>query len=184
MLGLVLVVGTIGLLIGGTLRGLLTYHLTIKEIQDSLEELKAADDFKKAVGDLSRPRPEPEKNSDPARPASAFPRRPRSNDPIRDATIHERITVCQTKLTAYGSQLQEGEDHSGKSEYTEHQAGTVKKLRGFLEALKEAEDVLLTQQLRVVGADDQDPAEEPVRTQIAMIERTAADLHGEIHKIL
>ena len=52
-LGLVLVVGTISLLLGGTLRGLLSYYFTINEIRDSLKELKAADQLKECVADLN-----------------------------------------------------------------------------------------------------------------------------------
>jgi signal transduction histidine kinase len=184
MLGLVLVVGTIGLLLGGTLRGLLSYHLTIKEIQDSLEELKAADQFKEAVADLSRPRPEPDKKPDAAQPAAAVTLRPRTNDPIRDGTIYARIKDCQTRLTEYENKLKETESHGGESEYTGHQFGEVKKLREYLEALKQAEDVFLLQWSEQSRADQQDSAEEPVRAQITQIERTAADLHGVLYGVL
>jgi signal transduction histidine kinase len=52
MLGLVLVVGAITLLLGGTLRGLWSYYLTMNAIRGKTDELKAAENFKDAVSIL------------------------------------------------------------------------------------------------------------------------------------
>jgi signal transduction histidine kinase len=52
LLGLGLVVGAIALLLAGTLRGLWSYYLTMNAIRGKMNELKAAEDFKDAVGFL------------------------------------------------------------------------------------------------------------------------------------
>ena len=183
MLGLVLVVGTIALLLGGTLRGFLSYHHTIKEIGDSLEELKAADQFKEAVADLTRPRPEPETKADKSQPAAASPRR---NDPIRDGTILDRIKDCQQKLNEYEAQLNENADHGRSAEHLDHQRGVIQKLREGFDRLALAEDALL-QQFTVAAAGDARAEEDdskPVRARITELEFMAADLRNVIYKDL
>jgi signal transduction histidine kinase len=49
LLGLVLVVGVLALLLGGTFRGLWSYYVTTDTVRNHLAELKAAEEFKEAV---------------------------------------------------------------------------------------------------------------------------------------
>ena len=52
LLGLGLTVAVLALLVGGTLRGLWSYYLTLNSIRSLLTELKAAQEFKEAVADV------------------------------------------------------------------------------------------------------------------------------------
>ncbi len=186
MLGLFLVVGTIALLLGGTLRGLWSYYLTINEIRDSLAELKAADQFKESVANLTRPRVEPEKKSDAERTVSGLRRRARPNDPIKDGTILARIKDCRKKLDDYEKKLNENAGHGRDDDHLADQGRRIEKLREGFNALEEAEDVLLRQfSVDVVGDHDAEEDDcKPIRSRIAELELTTADLRSKIYEDL
>ncbi len=54
MLGLGLVVATMVLLLGGTVRGLLSYYLDMNSLRVKTSQLRLAEDFKAAVSDIAR----------------------------------------------------------------------------------------------------------------------------------
>jgi signal transduction histidine kinase len=185
-LGLVLVVATIGLLLGATLRGLYSYHLMIKNIGDSLEELQVADDFKESVAYLTQPGPTLEDKTSPAQTPAVLAGRARPTDPIKDGTIYERIKKCETRLDKYEKQLNLNAEHGRDPEYTEHQRGVIKALQEQFHALKKAEDELLNK-FSSKRAGDPGPEEEDcqkVRACLAALEKTAADLRNKIYEDL
>src|SRR5579872_7480727 len=111
MLGLGLVVAIMALLLGGTLRGLWSYYLTLNSIRGLLTELKAAQEFKESVADvLSRAedpnnllkRPREDRNHKREAPGRAalppeFPGEPAPHKE-KPATLVEAIANARDKL--------------------------------------------------------------------------------------
>jgi len=85
MLGLILVVGVMALLLGGTLHGLWSYWATIQSIKSKDLELKQAEDLKDAIITL--------KNS-----VERF-------DPAQPKSLNDAIVDANEKLNAYDAQL-------------------------------------------------------------------------------
>src|SRR5436305_9513848 len=93
MLGLGLFVAIMALLLGGTLRGLWSYYLTINSIRSKLAELRAAEQFKESVYKLTA----------------------RATQETREVgapgELQDQIDKARHKLTAYREQLQDTLDH-------------------------------------------------------------------------
>ncbi len=178
MLGLFLVVGTIALLLGGTLRGLWSYHFTIIDIRDSLKELKEADQFKESVADLSRPFPEPENKTEATRPKPPIVIHSKPGDPLDNNAYLDRIKECQKKLTEYEKKLDENAESGRDASHIEHQRAVIAKLRIGFDGLREAEVVLLDKTIR----EDEDY--KLVRARIPELELMAADLRTVIYQDL
>jgi signal transduction histidine kinase len=183
MLGVVLVVGTIALLLGGTLRGLWSYYVTINEIRDCSKELRAADDFHESVSALTRPVTEPEGAEEGAGPKPEK----KSADPLDSPNLTAHIKGCLDKLTEYEKQLDENLDHGADADYVADQRARVKKLREGFDAVKEAADT--RDKNRVGGNNVIDSVlkaieNRPVLARIAERELDANDLRNVIYEHL
>jgi two-component system NtrC family sensor kinase len=84
LLGLGLVEGLLGLLLTGTLIGLLSYHWTMKSIGSKLDELNAAERLKEAVSEIEKLNP---------------------NEPDQLTRLRKGITKCRQDLDAYEERL-------------------------------------------------------------------------------
>ncbi len=147
MLGLVLVVGTIALLLGGTLRGLYSYYLTNDEIRLSIAELAKANELRKAVAALRLPAVEPGKpGEDDARPPHAerfF------------ADILTRTDSCRTKLADYEKRLDENAERGSDPIHIDDQRALAHKVLTDLESLKKMADMKgTTAGTRQAGTDE------------------------------
>jgi signal transduction histidine kinase len=118
MLGLVLVVGAITLLLGGTLRGLWSYYLTMNAIRGKMNELKAAEDFKDAVGTLV------EQHNIESIPTAA--QVPHALEPSREA------------LERYRQELDDNPNNRFEPDDSTHERELVKILAQNLDSLGEA----------------------------------------------
>ena len=124
MLGLGLVVMTIALLLGGTLRALWANFLTINSIRDGMDELKAAVEFKDAV-----------KEMDSQLTPSAPDKDEQKAGPVDVPSFLSSVTVCRQKLDEYEKQLNKYGDPGAESNHVEHHKGLVKKLNGYFSSL-------------------------------------------------
>src|SRR5262245_7057047 len=89
MLGLGLVVAILALLLGGTLKGLMSYRATMKAIDSKLVELNAAIDLRSTVAEL-RPLADPGTGT--------------ADEPAR---LQERVKAAKSALNAYEEKLRE-----------------------------------------------------------------------------
>src|SRR5947209_5232517 len=110
MLGLGLVVGIMALLLGGTLRGLWSYYVTVNSIRNRLAELKAAQELREAVDNLGRPDRRPEKPNE-GRPDGEVPS-PLFAGPADDLTafrelLERQIQGVKGKFAEYHHQLED-----------------------------------------------------------------------------
>jgi signal transduction histidine kinase len=124
MLGLVLVVGIMALLLGGTLRGLLSYYTTINIIRCKQAELKHAEELKEAVALVAR---QIEDFDEPDAPLE---------DGRKPRTIEETIKNARDKLDAFHKQLEETKNQ-GYSDpiQDDHALDLVGKLAGIFNLL-------------------------------------------------
>jgi signal transduction histidine kinase len=119
MLGLGLVVAIMALLLGGTLRGLWSYYVTVNSIRSKLAELKAAQDLREAVGNLGRPerRPQPpESKADGTDELTAFKN-----------LLRGQIPAARQKLLEYDRRLQETLSHTHDPINGDHQKDLIQK---------------------------------------------------------
>jgi signal transduction histidine kinase len=120
MLGLVLVMGTIALLLGGTLRGLWSYYVTNDEIRVSLAELSKAEELRGAVAALSRPLDEVDEPGD-EHTEEPLPARPIQSADRFFEVLLKRTGNAQAKLSEYEKKLDENAEHGSDPVHIEHQ---------------------------------------------------------------
>jgi signal transduction histidine kinase len=162
MLGLGLVVGTMVLLLGGTLRGLWSYYVTMNSIRSKTAELHAAEDLKEAVGEVVRwaewPRIDPEARDgerDPAPDPDADPgKHPEADaDPVlprrRPTDLREAIRFALDDLEIYERQLEDTVSHGRDPGNGQHPKALIDSLRRKFAQLRQEED----QQEKLVAID-------------------------------
>ena len=205
MLGLGLVVGIMALLLGGTLRGLWSYYVTLNNIRSLLTERKAAEEVKAAVADVIARAEDPNnllrraredrlrKREAPAAPARAqaladFPGEPAPHKE-KPASLQEAITLADRKLDEYQHQLQEALNHGRDPISGEHALGTVGHLREDFKKLGEAAAKQAAEPRVGVGKSDAaicDEEREQLQDQVDAIERGTDDLcshlYDELHQ--
>jgi two-component system, NtrC family, sensor kinase len=200
MLGLGLVVGIMALLLGGTLRGLWSYYVTLNSIRSLLTELKAAQELKEAVADVLSRAEDPNNllkkaredrgHKAPAPPARAelLPEFPGEPAPHKEkpATLHDAISHALSKLQEYEHQLQEALNHGRDPVNGEHALGTIAHLRDDFKKLGEAARKASEPRMGVVKPDDTLRHEdwEVLQEQADAIERGTDDLCGHIYEEL
>jgi signal transduction histidine kinase len=121
MLGLLLVVGIMALLLGGTLIGLLSYVATMKTVDSKLAELQMANKLKEAVNGLSHPYPGkgPDFQGE-------------------QEYLHQRMREAREALEAYRKQLQETVDRHRDPDGGFHEAQEIDALNGHFTQLEQA----------------------------------------------
>jgi CHASE3 domain sensor protein len=196
MLGLGLVVGIMALLLGGTLRGLWSYYVTLNSIRGLLTELKAAEEVKAAVADVISRAEDPydlsrraredraPRREQPAR-AEALPEFPGESAPHKEkpATLPEAIANARKKLDEYEHQLQEALNHGRDPVSGEHALGTVGHLRADFTKLEEAVKKVGGGRMGMGKSDVAMRNEdwEVLQDQVDAIERGTDDLCGHIY---
>jgi signal transduction histidine kinase len=205
MLGLGLVVGTMVLLLGGTLHGLWTYYVDMNSLRAKTSQLRLAEDFKAAVSDVTRlaerppgaaeERPAPEPGPAAPEPRLApFPwelaaepraRRERPKD-LRDA-----ITAAGKRLDEYEKGLAEAGGHDAHAPSGEHALALIGRLRTAFTDLghtvdtqrgrKEDEAWLPRMFPAAADAEVREKVRQPLESQVARIEQDADDLCDLIH---
>jgi signal transduction histidine kinase len=207
MLGLGLVVATMVLLLGGTVRGLLSYYLDMNSLRVKTSQLRLAEDFKAAVSDIARlaerlqlskgddlPEPRPLPGDNELEAANGLPPLPgeASNDPPREkqkpATLREAIERANKKLDAYEASLQDSGSHDPHATGNEHALHLVQKLREAFRTLRRSLDEREQPKkfdggmFMTMGDKDVDADRQKKRArQMAGIERDADDLCDVIH---
>jgi two-component system NtrC family sensor kinase len=160
MLGLGLVVATMVLLLGGTVRGVWSYYLDMNSLRVMTLQLRLAEDFKSAVSDISplieRQMGQRREPVEPARPAVKkeldapgelkLPPLPddAGNDPERakekpPATTEEAISRACKKLDVYETNLIDSNGHE-PSPSIEHALDLITHLRAALQKLSRQVD--------------------------------------------
>jgi two-component system, NtrC family, sensor kinase len=197
MLGLGLVVGIMALLLGGTLRGLWSYYVTLNSIRSLLTEQKAALEFKAAVADVISRAEDPNnllrraredrgpKREAPAR-AEALPELSGEPAPHKEkpATLPEAIAVALKKLEQYELQLQESLNHGRDPISGEHAMGTVGHLRADFKKLDDAAAKRAGETRMGVGKSNavmRDEDWEVLQDQVDAVERGTNDLCDHIY---
>ena len=159
ILGMFLVLATMGLLLAGTLNGLSSYRATMRTLDSKLTELEKADDLKEAIKALAGP----------------------FSQPTRQVTIlEERIGPARDRLAEYRAQL-DRTVHSGRDPNRGYEEGRClldmeKMLDALGEELKKAQ---VTTQVSVGGSIDSTnllAAGSKVREKIDQLIRAAEDL--------
>jgi len=207
MLGLGLVVATMVLLLGGTVRGLLSYYLDMNSLRIKTSQLRLAEDFKAAVSDIARlaerlklskgddlPEPRPLPNDNDMEGPDGLPPLPGEggNDPPREkqkpATLREAIERANKRLDDYERSLQENGSHDPHSTSNEHALHLVQKLREAFRSLrrtldeKESPKKLDVSVFIGQGDEEADKVKQRARAkQMSGIERDADDLCDVIH---
>ena len=130
MLGLGLVVGIMALLLGGTLRGLWSYYVTVNSIRNRLAELKAAQELREAVGNLGRPDRRPDGEAPPLPPRGT----------VDDLTglkelLERQIRGVREKLNEYDHQLEDTLSRGGDPGNGDDQKARIRKLTEHLDKL-------------------------------------------------
>ncbi len=157
MLGFGLVVAIMALLLLGTLRGLWSYYLTMNGIRSKMVELKEAEEFKEAIGDVVRVAEDSPKDA---------------REPLRQA-----IVKANNKLNDYERQLEDTLSHGRDLRNGEHARGLIASLRQWLPRL-EAAVASSEPALKPVTADHKFLEEElqPIKEPLNSIKRDTNDL--------
>jgi signal transduction histidine kinase len=121
MLGLLLVVGIMFLLLGGTLIGLLSYMATMKTVDSKLAELQMANKLKEAVNGLTVPYPPKEPDYQEER-----------------EYLRQRMKVAREALESYRKQLQETVDRHRDPDGGFHEREEIEALNGQFTQLDQA----------------------------------------------
>jgi two-component system, NtrC family, sensor kinase len=199
MLGLGLVVGIMALLLGGTLRGLWSYYLTLNSIRSLLTELKAAQEFKESVADVISRAEDPNdllkkaregrnhKREAPAPPARADLLPELAGEPAphkgKPATLRDAIANARLKLEEYERQLLEALNHGRDAINGEHALGTIAHLRNDFKELENAMAKAGEPRMGMVKPNVamRDEDWEALQDQVDAIERGTDDLCSHIY---
>jgi two-component system NtrC family sensor kinase len=168
MFGLGVVIGIVGLLLVGSLLGLLSYMTTMKTTDSKLGELSKASDLKQAINELAA---EP-----PTLPRDRFP------SPEEDeADLKARKEKAQRALVVYEAQLEET-----ISKHRDPEGGDEE--RDFIKALKERfqrlDEAILGARSKPKAGSDETPRlrkDPEIDNWIRELVRTADDLQGVIY---
>jgi HAMP domain-containing protein len=190
MFGFGLVLAIMALLLLATLRGLYSYYITMNGIRAKAAELKAADEFKAAVGQVARLAEDPAHARRAARapaPADGAPPLPAgafsadSAPDRRPDTLNQAVAQALGKLDDYEHQLDEP-GHVHEPVHADHQHALAAYLRARLAELQKA-TAPHTEVLMATQASDRELAEqERTRTAelIDRIEWSSTDLCNNV----
>jgi signal transduction histidine kinase len=175
LLGLGLVVTLMALLLAGTLRGLWSYYLTMSGIRGEQAELKAAEEFRKDVYDLTR--------LELHRPADG-PNAPTDDYVTFVRELRAKADKARRSLAVYEAQLQETLSHGLDAANGEHQLRTVECLKEHFAELDKA--INETPPATAIAGEGTprsvvDCLPEDVLKEIAFLERNAEDLRDNIY---
>jgi signal transduction histidine kinase len=165
-LGLGLVAVILALMLGGTLRGLWSYYVTINGIRMKLSELTAAEELKAAVADLVAP--------DSLANLVAAP------DKLR-----ERMAIARVRVDDYEERLQETVASGHDSDRGEHESGLIAVLRTELIRLQEA--VVSAYQPQALVSGDrgfQSRQQSALAGVVSNLQRAVGDLRDDIKEEL
>jgi signal transduction histidine kinase len=192
MFGFGLVLGIMALLLLATVRGLWSYYVTMNNIRSKATELKAAQDFKARVADVTRlvehpddwvrrraaPQPNPGDS-----PVKLF-QPPEDSSGDRPETPAQAIAMARHALDDYEHQLQETLSHTPDANHGEHQHALIEVLRKCLAELEVP--VAPFANIGVMANDRAMREKEQLRVQdqIVRLEKTAGDLCDKIHEAL
>ena len=184
MLGLVLVVGIMALLLGGTLHGLLSYYDTINFIRGKHAELKPAEELKSAIANLLDLVDRPD-SLDPIRAAPVQPAAAAAvSGPTKPKTIKEAVEDARLKLTDYEKQLDETA-HQGYYDPVkeEHARGLISALTEHFHHLDNAIHETMKPQVGVMANDDDMFKKKlgALREQVKVMADISSDLRNDIY---
>lgn len=164
LLGLGLVESLTGLLLAGTLIGLLSYHWTMKSIRSKLSELNAAETLKETVSDLASRRLDPMKFE-------------------QLCELKERITKAREDLNAYEEQLRDTVKRGRDPDQGFHEWQEIEALHTCLDELKKAVDKQPEGESSSTSTDDEAFKEykRSVQEALAKLVLTAIDLRNAIN---
>jgi signal transduction histidine kinase len=171
LLGVVLVITTTALLLGGTTRGLWSYYLTVKGIRVGLTDLRSAEEFTEAVAALSRPA------------TAEDSRTKRSADRFDPEVLEPRLEQVAAKLAEYQGRLEDESEHKRDPDHVDHQRGTIRKLLDQIEEVKKGP-------AETDGKPNEGDAsrlarrEKAILPRLATLQLTAGDLRKTIYKHL
>ncbi len=151
MLGLVLAVGVLALLLCGTLRGLWSYYLTTDSIRGKLKELKAAEDFKECVTQLTSP-------DGPETPARE-PQRPGHQESLQGRSPEA--------LGLRVSARRQSEPGAGRHDLGPHRHGLAQVLLTLIAELEEAVNKVAAIPKRDALTEDEDCRGQEARSEAA-----------------
>jgi two-component system NtrC family sensor kinase len=209
MLGLALVVATMVLLLGGTVRGLWSYYLDMNSLRAKTSQLRLAEDVKAAVSYITRfaerppivgeETPVERKRSDADAETPGRPKLPplpgeENNDPLphrhKPANLSEALDLAGRTLDEYELSLSEGGGHEVHSPSDDDALARIQSLREEFTTLKRNLDEKEKSKESIEGifvpasGDEKiDVAERGKRAkQMAKIELIAYDLCSCIHR--
>jgi signal transduction histidine kinase len=184
LLGLGLVVALMALLLGGTLRGLWSYYLLMNNIRAKQAELKAAEEFRKDVYDLTRLELSLPKDAPKAPAGDDPPAKPPEGDPylIFMGKLRTKAGKARRSLAAYEIQLQDSLNHGLDPGNGDHQLATTQCLKDHFAAL---DKVVNTAPDATADPEPSKPVDDSLREKIAdeihTLEVNAEDLRDNIY---
>jgi signal transduction histidine kinase len=198
--GFGLVLGIMALLLLATLRGLLSYYLTMNSIRDKITELRAAEEFKAAIARLIPLAFDPHllsHRAETAQPASpdGAPRLPPEIAPVgqdgaadnQPQTLTLAFMLARQKLDDYEHQLDEALHHTHEPVYGEHQHALVDVLRASLDELAKATASAHSNGQMMALAPDQKldaMQRKEIEKHAEPISKTSDDLYKNVHDAL
>jgi signal transduction histidine kinase len=164
MLGLATAIAILAMLLAGTLNGLWSYYVTMKSIKSKLAEFEAAEDLKRAVGNLAL--------SD------------KSDNLLAELAKYEtRIQTAGDGITAFEEAVQSTHDRNLPHDNGEQLFGTIQALRRQLSGLREE----IAQSTDMVGIGSQgtqelfDLVRNRIEKKVKALERTSDDARSIVH---
>jgi signal transduction histidine kinase len=157
-LGLALVVGIMAVLLGGTLKGLLSYRWTMKTISSRLSELKAAQDLQESIDQLA---------------AIA-----EADSPPNAAVLAERVAAARKELEDYRLQLADTMNRGRDTDDGFHESLLVHQLDNLLQQIDQqctadSETAVITS--ATVGGDS------PLAKNLRGLKEPALQIRETIH---
>jgi signal transduction histidine kinase len=180
LLGVCSVAAIMALLLGGTLRGLYSYYLTINNIRELQTERKAVEEFQGAVFDLeSREEPSADDGADPA----AGPRDAMDAVFADFVRLPEKIDAARKKLAAYEELLKDAASRGRDPADVELQSKTVRALQGNFDDLEKAAESLSEAVAVSLGGnkDVADRLRRKIGGQLKTLRCNAKDLCTNVH---
>jgi two-component system NtrC family sensor kinase len=162
MLGLALVVGIMALLLGGTLKGLLSYRETTKAIQSKNEEAKAASQFWESVKRIGQPGP----------PGNEL------------ADLNQKIAEAEKNLEKYEEKLKETIDKGRDLDHGYNERSQVEALNKEFADLATAVNKAQDPQVNIDGTSVPLVKEPAVERRISELTDTAGNLVSVIYETI
>jgi two-component system NtrC family sensor kinase len=163
MLGLGMFVGIMALLMGGTLRGLWSYYLTVNSIRSKLAELQAADHLEEAVHRLTSDKTLEAIDSKLSR-------------------LEEEVAVARKKLRAYEEKLRDTLEHGRDPGNGAYEKEMIQVLDQNLDEFEAACKRVLQKHAAVNQGSQKKPWDTPeMRGLVRSFRQNTNDLHNAIY---